>query len=934
MPKLTVLLTCCLLSCLCAIAQKPLISGNLSGSVSDTIDKKQLANASILLLRPTDSILVRHTRSDASGHFRLKNIPVGTYLLLVTYPAYADYVDQVTTKDSSDVVLPTIPMELKSKLLETVVVNGSKGAVRIKGDTTEFNADSFRTEAGASVEDLLKKLPGIQVDRNGKITAQGETIKKVLVDGEEFFGDDPTLVTQNLRADMVDKVQVFDKKSDQASFTGIDDGQREKTINLKLKNGKKNGYFGRLTASDGTDGYYDEELMANYFKNKEKIAAYGIISNTGKTGLNWSERDNYGQSVLGSADVDESTGFISIQSNNDDLDTWSGRFEGQGFPSVKTGGLHFNNKWDDDLQSINGNYKFMDLNVHGTSTTNTENILPDTFYFNNQRQTFNNRIIRHNLDGTYEMKFDSTSTLKIMADGGNDHKTTFNQYASDYLAADSSLVNSNNRTTSTSGDNHAVNSNLLWRKKLAKKGRTVSLNVRENFTDNSSSGYLYSDTKYYLGGNFSSDSVVDQYKDYHTRTTLIDSKATYTEPLSKSSFLVANYGILINNSHSDRDSYNKDAGGKYTTLDSVYSNNYQYNVFTQKGGLAYSLVKKKFRFSAGTDVGFSSFNQRDLNADTSNSRHFVNWFPTASFSYSFSSMRRLNLQYNGITTHPSVTQIQPILTNENPLNVNIGNPGLKPQFANRISLFFNDYKVLTDRGIWANIWTTFTPNDISTRSTVDSTGKQVNQYINVNGTYNAGGWLSYSFKWKKPDIRVDLHANPSLSNTVSVINGLPNDTHSETYTFGTGIYKSKEKKYDIGVDFNASYTSSRSSINTGVETKYWTYEIQPNGNLFLPLKFQLHADADINLRPKSPAFPTSNNVVLINTWLGKKFLKHDQLLFKVAVNDLLNQNVGFNRTVNSNFISQNTYGTIKRFGMLSVVWNFTKAGTTAPKERD
>ncbi len=168
----------------------------------------------------------------------------------------------------------------------------------------------------------------------------------------------------------------------------------------------------------------------------------------------------------------------------------------------------------------------------------------------------------------------------------------------------------------------------------------------------------------------------------------------------------------------------------------------------------------------------------------------------------------------------------------------------------------------------------------------------------------------------------------------SKIESPPNDTHSETYTFGSGFYKSKEKKYDLGVDFNASYTKSRSSINTGVATKYWTYEIQPNGNLYLPLKFQLHADADINLRPKSPAFPTSNNVVLINTWIGKKFLKRDQLLFKLAVNDLLNQNIGFNRTVNSNFISQNTYSTIKRFGMLSVVWNFTKAGTPAPRERD
>ncbi|HEX3933120.1 MAG TPA: outer membrane beta-barrel protein [Puia sp.] len=926
MPRLPILLSCFLLFAASAMAQY----SHISGSVSDTLEKKSLSNASILLLRPADSILIAHARSDAAGHFQLNKVPTGHYLLLVTYPSYADYIDEIDAKDTNGLLLPPVPMVLRSKLLETVVVNGNKGAVRIKGDTTEFNADSFRTEAGASVEDLLKKLPGIQVDRNGKITAQGETVKKVLVDGEEFFGDDPTLVTQNLRADMVDKVQVFDKKSDQATFTGIDDGQREKTINLKLKNGKKNGYFGRLTAGTGTDGYYDEELMANYFKNKEKLAAYGIVSNTGKTGLNWQERDNYGQSILGNADVDESTGFITIQNNNDDLDTWSGRFEGQGFPAVKTGGLHFNNKWDDDLQSLNGNYKYMDLAVKGNSTTNTENILPDTFYFNNQRQTFDNRIIRHTVDGTYELKFDSTSSLKIMADGGTDHKTTFNQFTSDYLAADSSLVNSNSRTTSTTGDKRVVNSNFLWRKKLGKVGRTISMNVRENYTDNTAAGYLYSNTNFYQGGAPTGDSLIDQYKNYHTTTTLLDTKATYTEPLSRVSFLVANYGILVNNNHSDRNSYNQQTGGKYTLLDSLYSNNYQYNVFTQRGGLAYSFVKKKFRFSAGTDVGFANFHQRDLMADTTATRHFINWFPTASLAYSFSSMARLSIQYNGITTQPSVTQIQPILTNEDPLNVYIGNPGLKPQFANRFQLFYQDYKVLTDRGIWANVWSTFTPNDISTSSTLDSTGKRTNQYVNVNGTYTINGATSYSWKWKKLDLHPWFGVTADVSNNVSIVNGIPNTTHSGTYGFGPGFWKSKEKKYDFNMDVTFAYTLSKSSINPGVITHYWTYSFSPNGNLYLPLKFQLHADGEINLRQKTSVFDNNNNVVKIDVWLGKKFLKHDQLLIKVAVNDLLNQNIGFNRTVNSNFISQNTYSTIKRFGMISVVWNFNKQGTPVP----
>ncbi len=925
MPKLTVLLSCLLLLSVPALAQY----SHISGSVADTMEKRSMANASILLLRPADSILIAHTRTDASGAFLLKKIPTGHYLLLVTYPSYADYVDEVDAKDTAGVLLPAIPMVLKSKLLEAVVVQGNR-AVRIKGDTTEFTADSFRTEAGASVEDLLKKLPGIQVDRNGKITAQGETVKKILVDGEEFFGDDPTLVTQNLRADMIDKVQVYDKKSDQATFTGIDDGQREKTINLKLKNGKKNGYFGRVTASAGTDGYYDEQLMANYFQNKEKLAAYGIISNTGKTGLNWSERDNYGQSIAGNIDVDETTGSMSWTGSNDDLDTWSGQYGGQGYPAVKTGGAHFNNKWDDDMQSVNGNYKYMDLAVKGSNTTNTENILPDTFYFNNQQQTFNNRIIRHTIDGNYELKFDTTSSIKIMADGGTDHKTTFNQFTSDYLAADSSLVNSSNRTTSTTGDKRVVNSNFLWRKKLGRPGRTISLNVRENYTDDASSGYLNSDTRFYQGGIMSSDSLIDQYKDFHTTTTLLDTKATYTEPLSRTSFLVGNYGVVVNNSHSDRNSFNQ-SNGKYTALDSLYSNDYQYNVFMHRGGLAYTLIKKKLRLSAGADLGFANFRQRDLVADTSTTRKFVNWYPTAAISYAFSSMSRLSISYQGVTTQPSVTQIQPILTNEDPLNVYIGNPALKPQFENNLRLFYNDWKVLTQSGMYAEMSASFTPNFISTSSTLDAAGKRTNQYVNVNGTYNYNGSGNYSWFWKKLNLHPWFGVTANGSNSVNIVNGIPNTTTSGTYGFGPGFWTSKEKKFDFNMDVGFAYTTSRSSINSGVTTHYWTYTFSPNGNLYLPLKFQLHADAEISLRQKTSVFDNNNNVVKIDVWFGKKFLKHDNLLVKVAVNDLLNQNIGFNRTVNSNFISQNTYSTIRRFGMLSVVWNFNKAGTPAQK---
>ncbi len=272
--------------------------------------------------------------------------------------------------------------------------------------------------------------------------------------------------------------------------------------------------------------------------------------------------------------------------------------------------------------------------------------------------------------------------------------------------------------------------------------------------------------------------------------------------------------------------------------------------------------------------------------------------------------------------------------NEDPLNITIGNPGLKPQFANRIFVFFNDYQVLTQRGISADFSCNFTQNAIGSKVDVDTSGKRITQYVNVNGNFNMSGYFGYSFKWKKPDLGVSLRTTINQSRNVSIVNDLPNSTRSGVYLFGFYLYKSKEKKYEFDLSYSISYTTSQSSINTDVITHYFTNQIGPSMDIFLPLNVQVHGEADISLRQKTSVFDNNNNVVLLNAWVGKKFLKNKSLLLKAAANDLLNQNTGFNRTVNSNFITQNTYSTIKRYFLFSVVWNFTKAGTAAPSQQD
>ncbi len=902
----------------------------LRGIVSDTASKEQLSHAVVSLLRARDSILLQFSRTGAQGKFSLERLPAGTFILLVTYPGYADYVERVTLQDGVVTQVGKIALIGKAKLLEEVVIKQKMAAVKIKGDTTEFTADSFHVQPNATVEDLLKKIPGMQVDKNGKITMQGEAIQKVLVDGEEFFGDDPTLVTQNLRADMIDKVQVFDKKSDQAAFTGIDDGQKNKTINLKLKDNKKNGYFGKVSAGGGTAGYYENQLMANLFKKKLKFSAYGIMSNTGKTGLNWSDRDRYGESSASNIDFDESSGYYSFTGSNDELDSWDGQYNGQGYPIVKTGGLHFNNKWGDDKNSVNGNYKLLELGVSGSSGSTTQYILPDTLYYNNTKELFNNRILRNRANGSYELQLDSSSSVKITANGGTDHKNSSSHYLSSALAADSAIVNSSDRTVNTTGDTRFLNSNLLWKKKMHKKGRTISVNLSENFEKAVSGGFLFAKNDFYKGNIITQEQVTDQYKKYNTEKLAFDSKITYSEPLSKISAMVVNYGMAVNNNLSDRLSYNKAADGKYSSIDTVFSNEYRFNIFTHKAGIAYNLGGKKIRFNAGNNIGITSFSQHDLRKDTTVDRRFINWFPQASLSYAFNTQKRLSVHYNGNTTQPSIQQIQPIRTNDDPLNIIIGNPTLKPQFANNFNLNFNSFKMLTETSVYGSVNYQFMENAISNRSYVDSAGKRTSQSINLNGNYNYSGYVGYGFKLKKAGLNVNFSSQVRNGKYQSVVNNVRNETNSQFYSFGNQLYKEKDKKYELRLETQVTYTTSTSSVQQSIKTHYWTFQVEPGLDIYLPGKIQLHSDAEINLRQKTSAFDYNTNVVLWNAWFGKKLLKSDALIIKFTANDLLNQNRGINRNVQSNFISQNTYSTIQRFFMLSVTWNFNKAGTPAP----
>lgn len=925
MKKLLLLLLVLLALLECTLAQ----NGGVHGSVSDSSEKKSLSNSVIVLLRKADSVMVRFTRSDKAGNFTISQLPAGKFIFMITHPAYADVMDEFeTTNSGTD--LGKIYMRLKSQVLQEVIVSNS-GAIKVKGDTTEYKADSFHVKPGATVEDLLKKLPGIQVDRNGKISAQGEAVQKVLVDGEEFFSDDPTIVTQNMTADAIDKVQVYDKKSDQASFTGIDDGKKSKTIDLKLKENRKHGYFGKAELGSDGNKYWNNTAMLNAFKAKRKFAAFGIMSNTGKAGLDWQENMNYGGSSNMEMGYDDASGgmYMAYFGDNDDFAGES--YYGEGLPKVWNGGALYSNKWNSDKTALNSGYQYKKQNTSARGATQSKYILPDTLYYINERGNSYSSRFRNTLNGTFENQLDSGSNIKITARGYNGHTTNLSNSYSESLDKSGNFVNTSNRTTSSGADNKNINTTLLYRKKFKKQGRTFSLNINQNYNETWSDGFLNAGYKYYNeNGTVKKEETTDQQKNRNNIQSAVSSRFTYTEPLSKRSILEVNYSINNNHGRSAISTYGKMLGTstKYEDLIDSLSNDYSLNVLTNSAGINYRYSKpKKINFSFGGNISRADFLRRAIKTDSSASYNFINIFPQANVNYTLPGSGNLYFNYYGNTEAPTIDMIQPIRDNSDLLNQQIGNPNLRQAFRQRFSLAFNNYKFLTQRNMYLNVSYRNVQNDFSTINFVDALGKRISQPVNVQGNYSINSYAYYSIKLKKPDIRLGLDLNFSKDRNTNFINQLKNINNSLNGTIGPRISFSKEKKFDISLRTGFTYTKSISSIRPDEPTRYWTQEHTAEVAVFLPWKIELNTDCVFNIRQKTDAFARNNNATKWNARIDKKFLKKDAATLRFAAYDILDQNLGFQRNVNSNFISERTYDTIRRYLMLSLIFNFNKNGT-------
>ncbi len=898
---------------------------SIKGVLSDTTNFKPLAYSSVSLVRLKDSILIQHKWANQQNQFSFLQLKPDTYFIRITRPGFADYEDKILLQENESKDLGNIPMIAKANLLREVIIREKLDAIRIKGDTTEFLADSFAVKKDASVEDLLKKLPGIQVDKSGKITAQGETVNKVLVDGEEFFGDDPTVATRNIKAESVESVQVFDKKSETAIQTGVDDGEKNKTINLKLKDDAKKGYFGKVNAGLGTKvenkNRYEGEAMFNSFKNKRKLAVFGAASNTNKTNMNWRDQNSY---TGGDDNVtyDEESGnmYSYYYSDEGDVD-----FDGRGVPRTWYVGGHYSDKYKENKNSLNINITHREMNVDGNNNTYTQYILPDTTYFDNQKDYFRNYRNATKGSATFEAKPDSLTTIKAKFNVRQGRSTGFSDYISENLNENEQRVNSNIRTQTSENNNAKIESNISYNRKFKTLGRSLNASINQTYNANDGDGFLRSVSNFYQANNtLLSTDTIDQQKINNSSSSTWGGKIAYTEPLSKIWFLVTDYNLNNTNSAAKRSTFGKSAE-TYTSFVDSLSSDFKYDIWAHAGGLTLRRVTKKINFSFGARTAHTILKQSDLLLDSSFNRTFTNFFPSASFNYKLNTTTSFGFNYNGRTEQPSIQQLQPLRDNSNPLNISIGNTALKQSFEHQIGIRYNAYKPITGRGVFANLGFNFTDNDFASNNFVDEKGRRVYQTINVDGNKSLYSYIYYYFSIKKLNLNMNANLNANISQNKNRVNFQDNINNNNRTGFGFSPNYSLDEWLELGLNCNWSYNRSKSSLRPDIITEFWIQTYSPYLNLDFPFGLSFNTDVEFNKRQQAYESETNLNTVIWNASIGYKMLKSKRLKASVSAYDLLNQNLGFNRTANSNFVSQNVYSTLQRFVMFSLTYNINQA---------
>ncbi len=884
--------------------------GSIKGNLFDTTSKSATPYAVVVLTKAKDSSLVQYTRTNDKGFFELNNIPLDTYKLMITHPLFAEvnrYV-LVTTK-KADFNLENLVMPPKSYQIKEIVVYADKEPIFYRGDTLVYRADSFKVKENATVEDLLKKLPGMKVDAQGKITVQGQTVDQVLVDGDEFFGDDPTMATQNLNAKSVNTLEVYDKKDNSSEST-----ETTKVLNLTLKEDAKKGYFGKVEGGSDFNRFYEGTVLANKFKGKRKMSFYGLGSNTPKSGFDWQDLNAYGLS----GDWTEGDDGNWNNSGDGDLFSWGGNRSG--IPRNLKTGINYNDKLGDKVK-VYANYSFKNGLMKSVEEEFTQYFLQgDTGYNTSNRAVLQSLNNSHNANFSVTVDLDSMSKLKVSPNLKWSTSDNNNNSNTDYSSENNEIQRRNRIENKKMAEAFSSTNKISYDRKFKKKNREFNANLNLDYNKSIGNEFLYSND---AGVTDSIPKIIDQKKIGNGNSFSQRLQLEWIEPITLKFKIKASYTFSNIQSKNVKSTFNR-RNNEYSNFDSLFSNNFDNLKYFNEPGIDFIYETKKYTLAVGTKYRNSLISSENKVNGKAFTQNLNNLFPTLRANYNFSKSTRLSFNYRGSTKQPDINQLQPLPDNSNPNNIKTGNPDLKPSFSQSFRLNFNSYKGLSGTGFNGNVSFTTTNNQFINNTVFDVDGRTKTTPVNVNGAYNLNSYMGAYFKIQKLNLDYSFNLNTSYNNQISLINSKKNFT--KTLTIGPSVSVGyDDDKFNVNVNAEFDYNQPQSSINQSSNTPYTSQNYNVDAGLKLPKKFEIGSDFQYNINGRRTN-GYNVNFIIWNATIEKKLLKSENLILGIRAYDILNQNVSVNRTVNDNRITDTKNNIVKRYILGVVTFKFNNTG--------
>jgi hypothetical protein len=911
-------------------AQK--VSGSLRGILQDSLSSAPLADATVSLVRLQDSSLISFSLTDKNGRFEIKNIEAGAYNVMASFTGLQTFKRKIIISAASPAVdLGIVKMDRNYKALDEVVI--TETPIKVNGDTLAFKADAFKTKPNATVEDLLKKLPGMQVDRDGTVKAQGEQVQKVYVDGKEFFSNDPKMATKNLTADMVDQVELFDDMSEQAKFNRIDDGSRTKAINLKLKKDKKKGVFGKADAGYGTDERREAGLNANIFKGATQTSVIAKANNTNNISFGFSDMIGaFGGSGFGGGGMNVVRGGGNSGGGGSMGGLNLGN-TGSGITKSSQFGLNYRDTWSKYFD-VNGSYFFNHVSTTNNRISHRNTFTPDSTLVLDDHALSQAENDNHRFN--WNMIYTIDSFNSVIYNPNLSYQKSYNTFSIDSFTTDAEKGDTKYRTNESrsskhsDGDGYNWSNNLVWRRKFRRAGRTLALTLNNTLSYSNRDAYSELAAKYYsIDGTKWKDSLANNVSKTENKNNNYGLSLSYTEPLGRDKILEFNYGHNENISSSDRGAYDYNAlSNKYDVVNERLSNNFESGNIYDRLGSNFRVVKKKYNYQLGFAVQRAELENTNFTKNTNISHSFINFLPTAAFNYQFARSRSLRFNYRASTRMPSVTQLQDVEDITNYPYISRGNPSLKQEYNHNFMLSYNFFDIVKFRNLFAFITFTNTQNKIANYIEQLPGGLvQRSTPVNINGgIYNVSGNFNFGLPIRKLNGgNFNTTTRLSFNQDANFVDRVKNFT--KTLTAGEDLrlnYNWKEK-LDLGVSAGVTYNSVKYSVQSRNNTAYFTHTYSFDATYTFPLGFILASDFDYTFNTGRTA-GYNRNYAMWNGSLAKEVFKNKKGEVKLSVFDILNQNVSVTRNTGANYVEDVQNSVLNRFFMFTFTYRLNRMG--------